>query len=64
MLHAVVWLPDSAPGLDGLPYAAYRAAPIAAARVLTQCLHDYINSQAPAPVQALVQDPTRITSAR
>ena len=53
MLHAVVRSPASAPDLDKLPYAAYRAAPIAA-RVLTQRLHDYINLQAPAPVQALV----------
>ena len=30
---------DSAPGLDGLPYAAYRAAPNAAFRVLTHRLH-------------------------
>ena len=45
---------QTAPGLDGLPYAAYRAAPIAASRVLAQRLHDYINLQAPAPVQALV----------
>ena len=42
LLRAVVRSPDSAPGLDGLPYAAYRAAPNAASRVLTHRLHDYV----------------------
>ena len=54
LLRAVVRSPDSAPGLDGLPYAAYRAAPNAASRVLTHRLHDYVGLHAPAPVQALV----------
>ena len=54
LLRAVVRSPDSAPGLDGLPYAAYRTTPNAASRVLTHRLHDYVGLQAPAPVQALV----------
>ena len=54
LLRAVVRSPDSAPGLDGLPYAAYRAAPNAASRVLTHRPHDYVGLHAPAPVQALV----------
>ena len=47
IMNSVVRSPDSAPGLDGLPYAAYRAAPLSASRVLARRLHDYINLQAP-----------------
>ena len=54
LLRAVVRSSDSVSGLDGLPYAANRAAPNAASRALTHRLHDYVGHHAPAPVQALV----------
>ena len=46
--------PDSAPGADGLPFAAWRVAPAVSANALVHHFSDIQNQTAPPPLQSLV----------
>ena len=54
MYRAVVMSPDSAPGADGIPYAAWRVCPDVSAKVLSFHFQDILTGVAPPPTQALV----------
>ena len=51
---AITSSPDSAPGADGLPFAAWRVAPAVSASALTSHFNDIQTQQARTPLQSLV----------
>ena len=51
---AITSSPDSAPGADGLPFAAWRVAPAVSANALASHFNDIQTQQARTPLQSLV----------
>ena len=54
LYHSVVTSPDSSPGADGIPYAAWRVCPSVSVEALSSHFQDILTGTAPPPTQALV----------